>query len=164
MDRKCTKLRARPKVELAEFISPSSSSAMASILRRQLSAPVSNGHGSFILPCKKVRVEIGPCIFASSWYTVRCSSWLFTQLVIEYCEQWGSNRGMRDFLSKGDVVRLAERNPGVELVVRRVEHRHPHLRGVYSEPLTLFPHEWLLTYSAIPPSERSGQSHLRSEP
>lgn len=54
------------------------------------------------------------------------------QLVFEYCETWGSNKGMRSFLSKGDVVKVAERYPGVEVVVRRVENRHPHLRGVYS--------------------------------
>ena len=40
---------------------------------------------------------------------------------------------MRAFLSKGDVVKVAQRFPGVEVVVRRVENRHPHLRGVYSE-------------------------------
>lgn len=52
--------------------------------------------------------------------------------MFEYCETWGSNKGMRSFLSKGDVVKVAERYPGVEVVVRRVENRHPHLRGVYS--------------------------------
>jgi hypothetical protein len=40
---------------------------------------------------------------------------------------------MRSFLSHGDIVKVAERYPGVEMVVKRVENRHPHLRGVYGQ-------------------------------
>lgn len=74
------------------------------LLRRSLVAPISNGSSAFILPCKK--------------------------LIFEYCETWGSNRGMKDFLLR-DVVAVAEKNQGVEVVVRRVENRHPHVRGIY---------------------------------
>lgn len=83
----------------------------ASILRASLKAPLSSGtagpsSAAFLLPCKK--------------------------LVVEYCEVWGSNRGMRDFVAS-EAVRLAERYPGVEMVVKRVENRHPHLRGSYGQ-------------------------------
>ncbi|KAM0792858.1 hypothetical protein ACM66B_002622 [Microbotryomycetes sp. NB124-2] len=78
---------------------------MAHILRRSLAAPVSNGSAAFVLPCRK--------------------------LVFEYCESWGSNKGMREFLGRGDIVKVAERNPGVEIVLRRVDNRHPHIKGVY---------------------------------
>lgn len=37
---------------------------------------------------------------------------------------------MKDFLLR-DVVAVAEKNQGVEVVVRRVENRHPHVRGIY---------------------------------
>lgn len=77
-----------------------------SILRRSLSAPLSNGHTSFILPCKK--------------------------LIFEYCEVWGSNRGMKDFLAQ-QVTRVAAANPGVECVVRRRPNKHPVLRAVYGK-------------------------------
>lgn len=83
-------------------------STAMSILRRGLSVPLSNGHTSFILPCKK--------------------------LIFEYSEVWGSNGGLKDFLAK-DVVALAEANPGVECVVRRRENKHPVVRGVYGAPL-----------------------------
>lgn len=87
------------------------SSSMASILRASLRAPLSSGaagpsNAAFILPCRK--------------------------LVLEYCEVWGSNKGMRDFVAT-EAVRLAEKYPGVEFVVRRVENRHPHLKGNYGK-------------------------------
>ncbi|KDE08713.1 hypothetical protein MVLG_01168 [Microbotryum lychnidis-dioicae p1A1 Lamole] len=75
------------------------------ILRRSLAVPVANGTKSFVLPCKKI--------------------------VFEYCETWGSNRGMREFLANGPIVSFAQRYPGVEMVVQRVDNRHPHLRAVY---------------------------------
>ncbi|KAM0745591.1 hypothetical protein T439DRAFT_307657 [Meredithblackwellia eburnea MCA 4105] len=80
------------------------------ILRRTLSAPLSQGRHSFTLPCKK--------------------------LILEYSEEWGSNRGMKAFIAspegKRGVIDLARRNPGVEVVVRRVQGKHPVLRGVYA--------------------------------
>ncbi|SGY68388.1 BQ5605_C004g02882 [Microbotryum silenes-dioicae] len=77
------------------------------ILRRSLAVPVANGTKSFVLPCKKI--------------------------VFEYCETWGSNRGMREFLANGPIVSFARRYPGVEMVVQRVDNRHPHLRAVYGQ-------------------------------
>lgn len=73
-------------------------------LRRSLSAPLANGHTAFVLPCKK--------------------------LVFEYCEHWASNAGLREYLVQ-DLRRLASRYPGVELVVRRREFKHPVVRAVY---------------------------------
>lgn len=71
---------------------------MIPVLRRSLIAPLSNGGPSaaFVLPCKK--------------------------LVVEYCETWGSNRGMQQFI-QSSLVPLACANPSVELVLRRVENR-----------------------------------------
>jgi len=81
----------------------------APLLRASLRAPLASGtagpsSAAFLLPCRK--------------------------LVLEYCEGWGANKGMRDFVAT-EAVRLAERFPGVEMVVKRVENRHPHLRGNY---------------------------------
>lgn len=102
----------------------------APLLRRSLAVPLSNGSGSFVLPCKKVRLlSRSPPLLVPR--LAKALTPLNPQLVFEYCETWGSNEGMRNFLSKGDVVKVAERYPGVEVVVRRVENRHPHLRGVY---------------------------------
>ena len=100
----------QPKSSNCQF-SPNRRSEM-SILRRSLSAPLSNGHTSFILPCKK--------------------------LIFEYCEVWGSNRGMKDFLAQ-QVTRVAAANPGVECVVRRRPNKHPVLRAVYGQFLPFLP-------------------------
>ncbi|GAA6001888.1 mitochondrial 54S ribosomal protein mL43 MRPL51 [Rhodotorula paludigena] len=81
------------------------------VLRRSLAAPLPStapaSSSAFVLPCKK--------------------------LVLSYSEQQGSHRGMRAFLGSGQVARLAERYPSVEVVVERNEKagRHPQLRGVY---------------------------------
>lgn len=76
------------------------------ILRRSLAVPPTTINSTFILGAKK--------------------------LVFEYCETWGSNEGMKKFILN-DMVGVAERYPGVEMVVRRVDHRHPHLRGLYGQ-------------------------------
>ncbi len=83
----------------------------APVLRASLRAPLSSGtagpsSAAFLLPCRK--------------------------LVLEYCEVWGSNKGMRDFVAT-EAVKLAERYPGVEMVIKRVENRHPHLKGNYGK-------------------------------
>ncbi|KAK4699722.1 large subunit ribosomal protein L43, partial [Phenoliferia sp. Uapishka_3] len=74
------------------------------ILRRSLAVPLSSGKSQFILPCKK--------------------------LIFEYCETWGSNKGMKQTISN-NLIQLARNNPSVEVVLKRVDNRHPHLRGVY---------------------------------
>lgn len=100
-----------PPLHQTSSLPPSASPKLmaAPILRASLRAPLASGtagpsSAAFVLPCRK--------------------------LVLEYCEVWGSNRGMRDFVAS-EAVRLAERYPGVEMVIKRVENRHPHLRGNY---------------------------------
>lgn len=43
---------------------------------------------------------------------------------------------MKEFLEK-DVVKVAEQYPGVEVVVRRKENHHPHVKGIYGAFLRL---------------------------
>lgn len=74
------------------------------LLRRSLKLESNIPNNSFILPCKKI--------------------------IFEYCEIWGSNKGMKEFLLK-DLIKLAKDYPGIELVVRRKENCHPHLKGIY---------------------------------
>ncbi|KAI5481005.1 ribosome control protein 1 domain containing protein [Pseudohyphozyma bogoriensis] len=82
-----------------------SAASTSKLLRRALSVPTSNGGPSaFTLPVKR--------------------------LVLTYGETWGSNRGMKNFIVN-NLVGVAQRNPGVEVVVKRVENEHPSLRGVY---------------------------------
>lgn len=77
------------------------------LLRRSLklnSNLPNNNNNLFILPCKKI--------------------------IFEYCEIWGSNKGMKEFLLN-NVINLAKNYPGIELVIRRKENSHPHLKGIY---------------------------------
>lgn len=68
-----------------------------------------NGFANFRLPCKK--------------------------LVVEYCEVWGSNDGMRRFIAgEGQgIAKFARENPGVEFIVKKRPFKHPLLRGLYRE-------------------------------
>ncbi|GAA5944184.1 mitochondrial 54S ribosomal protein mL43 MRPL51 [Sporobolomyces koalae] len=85
------------------------------ILRRSLALPASltpaspnvtsPSPTSFVLACKK--------------------------LVLSYSEVQGSAKGMRNFLASGQAAKLAKEYPGVEVVIRREEGKHPLLRGVY---------------------------------
>lgn len=56
------------------------------------------------------------------------------KLVLEYCDTWGSNEGMRRFIKSSDgIVKLAKENPSVEVVVRKRNYKHPIVRGLYRE-------------------------------
>ena len=96
--------------------------AIAPLLRASVGSTVaSNGHTSFVRPIRK--------------------------LVIEYCERWTSSTGIRSFIAATSSNRLrtsgsssppcletlARDHPSVEFIVRRRPHRHPVLRGLYSE-------------------------------
>jgi len=84
--------------------------AVAPLMRASLGATrPSNGFANFRLPCKK--------------------------LVVEYCEVWGSNDGMRRFIAGGDngIAKVARENPSVEIIVKKRPFKHPVLRGLYRE-------------------------------
>ncbi|KAI8074727.1 thioredoxin-like protein [Gongronella butleri] len=66
--------------------------------------PVSNGAGAFVLQCRK--------------------------LVFNYCEHWGSSKGMVDYIKK-DLVNFARENPQIEIVVQQRKAKHPVVRGYY---------------------------------
>ncbi|KAL0081476.1 thioredoxin-like protein [Phycomyces blakesleeanus] len=63
-----------------------------------------NGAGAFVLQCRK--------------------------MVFNYCEHWGSNKGMVEYIKK-DLVKFAQENPQVEIVVQPRPGRHPIVRGLY---------------------------------
>ena len=83
------------------------------LLRASLGATrPANGFTSFRRPCKKV--------------------------VLEYCEQWASNDGMRRFIgSRIGVERIANDNPSVEVVVKKRPYKHPIVRGLYRKLASL---------------------------
>lgn len=68
-----------------------------------------NGFANFRLPCKKV--------------------------VLEYCEVWQSNEGLREFISRdtNNILKFARENPSVEFIVKKRPFKHPILRGLYRE-------------------------------
>jgi large subunit ribosomal protein L43 len=78
------------------------------LLRASLPATrPANGYGSMQRSCKKV--------------------------VLEYCDTWGSNDGMRRFILNKAIgpEAIARSNPSVEFVVRRRPFKHPVVRGLY---------------------------------
>jgi len=88
--------------------------SMASrILRRSLALPSSSTPASPNLP-------------SPSSFVLGCK-----KLVLSYSEIQGSALGMRQFLSSGHVQQLANQYPGVEIVVKREEGKHPILRALY---------------------------------
>lgn len=118
----------RHGVSSALALAPSSQSSIAMSLRPLLRASLpatrpAPGFGSFSLPCKK--------------------------LILEYCETWGSSAGARAFIElqsqpvastsassntpKSGLASLADRNPGVEFLLKRRPFKHPVLRGHYRE-------------------------------
>ncbi|CAO3674250.1 unnamed protein product [Rhizopus stolonifer] len=63
-----------------------------------------NGTGAFVLQCRK--------------------------LVFNYCEKWGSNKGMIEYIKK-DLTQFATENPQIEIVVQPRPAHHPIVRGYY---------------------------------
>ncbi|CAO3592088.1 unnamed protein product [Absidia cylindrospora] len=63
-----------------------------------------NGTGAFVLQCRK--------------------------LVFNYCELWGSNKGMVNYIKK-DLAQFARENPQIEIVVQKRKAHHPIIRGQY---------------------------------
>ncbi|KAI8356643.1 thioredoxin-like protein [Blakeslea trispora] len=63
-----------------------------------------NGTGAFVLQCRK--------------------------MVFNYCEKWGSNKGMIDYIKK-DLAHFAKENPQIEIVVQPRPAHHPVVRGYY---------------------------------
>ncbi|CEG66676.1 39S ribosomal protein L43, mitochondrial [Rhizopus azygosporus] len=63
-----------------------------------------NGTGAFVLQCRK--------------------------MVFNYCEKWGSNKGMIEYIKK-DLVKFATENPQIEIVVEPRPAHHPVIRGYY---------------------------------
>jgi large subunit ribosomal protein L43 len=79
------------------------------ITPRLLTSMPVNGLGAFILQCKR--------------------------LDFHYCDWAGSSRGMSAFL-KHHLPAFAKRNPQIEICVSPRPHKHPIIRGVYSnQPL-----------------------------
>ncbi|GAA5835467.1 hypothetical protein JCM5353_000152 [Sporobolomyces roseus] len=83
------------------------------ILRRSLALPSSSTPASPNLP-------------SPSSFVLGCK-----KLVLSYSEIQGSALGMRQFLSSSHVQQLANQYPGVEIVVKREEGKHPILRALY---------------------------------
>ncbi|CAO3634890.1 unnamed protein product [Cunninghamella blakesleeana] len=67
-------------------------------------AKTNNGAGAFVLQCRK--------------------------LVFNYCESWGSNKGMINYIKK-DLIQFARENPQIEIVVQQRKAHHPIIRGEY---------------------------------
>ncbi|KAL1936145.1 hypothetical protein VTP01DRAFT_279 [Rhizomucor pusillus] len=65
---------------------------------------INNGTGAYVLQCKK--------------------------LVFNYCERWGSNKGMIEYIKK-DLIDFAKKNPQIEILVQPRPHHHPVIRGYY---------------------------------
>jgi large subunit ribosomal protein L43 len=63
--------------------------------------------GSFTLPCRKV--------------------------VLEYNDSWVSSAGARDFARSGNLKRVAEQWPSVEMVMLEKPNKHPYLRAFYGK-------------------------------
>ncbi|KAG0174405.1 39S ribosomal protein L51, mitochondrial [Apophysomyces sp. BC1034] len=77
---------------------------MSTAAASKLIPRTNNGTGAFVLQCR--------------------------QLVFHYCEHWGSNKGMIDYIKK-DLVKFAQENPQIEIVVQPRPARHPVVRGLY---------------------------------
>ncbi|KAI8973455.1 thioredoxin-like protein [Mycotypha africana] len=71
---------------------------------RNLVAKSNNGTGAFVLQCRK--------------------------MVFNYCEHWGSNKGMIEFIKK-DLAQFAKENPQIEIAVQPRPNHHPVIRGYY---------------------------------
>ncbi|KAJ2960458.1 hypothetical protein NQZ79_g4191 [Umbelopsis isabellina] len=71
---------------------------------QRLASVTKNGVGTYILQCRK--------------------------MVFNYCENWGSNKGMIQYLKK-DLVEFAKANPQIEIVVEPRPAHHPIIRGEY---------------------------------
>ncbi|SAM09671.1 hypothetical protein [Absidia glauca] len=70
----------------------------------KLLSTTNNGTGAFVLQCRK--------------------------LVFNYCELWGSNKGMVNYIKK-DLAQFARENPQIEIVVQQRKAHHPIVRGEY---------------------------------
>ncbi|KAI8336221.1 thioredoxin-like protein [Chlamydoabsidia padenii] len=70
----------------------------------KLASTTNNGTGAFVLQCRK--------------------------LVFNYCEMWGSNKGMVNYIKK-DLAQFARENPQIEVVVQQRKAHHPIIRGQY---------------------------------
>lgn len=79
------------------------------ILRSSLkltSNSINQSNNNFILPCKKI--------------------------VIQFSEEWNSNKGLKEFISNPKyLINLANNYPSVEIVLERKEFKHPHVIGIY---------------------------------
>ncbi|KAI7868944.1 thioredoxin-like protein [Spinellus fusiger] len=75
-----------------------------SVAVKKIIPKTNNGVGAFVLQCKK--------------------------LVFHYCEHWGSNKGMVDYIKK-DLAAFAKKNPQVEILVQPRPAHHPVIRGYY---------------------------------
>ncbi|CAO3668433.1 unnamed protein product [Umbelopsis vinacea] len=71
---------------------------------QKLATVTKNGVGAYVLQCRK--------------------------LIFNYCENWGSNKGMIDYIKK-DLVEFAKANPQIEFVVEPRPAHHPIVRGQY---------------------------------
>ncbi|KAG2187903.1 hypothetical protein INT44_000653 [Umbelopsis vinacea] len=71
---------------------------------QRLASVTKNGVGAYVLQCRK--------------------------MVFNYCENWGSNKGMINYLKK-DIVEFAKANPQIEVVVEQRPAHHPVIRGEY---------------------------------
>ncbi|KAF7730423.1 39S ribosomal protein L51, mitochondrial [Apophysomyces ossiformis] len=77
---------------------------MSATAASKLLARTNNGTGAFVLQCR--------------------------QLVFNYCEHWGSNKGMIEYIKK-DLAKFARENPQIEIVVQPRPAHHPVIRGQY---------------------------------
>ncbi|KAI7898835.1 thioredoxin-like protein [Cokeromyces recurvatus] len=75
-----------------------------STIARKIIPRTNNGTGSFVLQCRK--------------------------MVFNYCEKWGSNKGMIEYI-RNDLVKFAKENPQIEIVVQPRPAHHPIIRGLY---------------------------------
>ncbi|CDS05565.1 hypothetical protein LRAMOSA08093 [Lichtheimia ramosa] len=76
---------------------------MASVATKAIPR-TNNGTGAFVLQCKS--------------------------LVFNYCERWGSNKGMIEYIKK-DLATFARENPQIQVIVEPRPHHHPIIRGNY---------------------------------
>ncbi|CAO3589219.1 unnamed protein product [Absidia cylindrospora] len=94
----------------------------------KLLSTTNNGTGAFVLQCRK--------------------------LVFNYCELWGSNKGMVNYIKK-DLAQFARENPQIEIVVQQRKAHHPIIRGQY-----LNGREKVICTRNMPPNEIATKVNL----